>query len=214
MAQDLAARPRLDRHPIAIGVAGRPHPGEAVSGDAHAVQWWDGTCRIAVIDGLGHGAAAAAAAARAVESLAAHPQLDPVESLRRCHAALAGTRGAAISVVRIDPAGRELVYAGVGNVEAHLWQGGRHERLIVYRGIVGSVMRTIRPFAVRLIGPWTLLLHTDGISARADVTALAQGRPWEPTALALAIVERFGRSQDDALAAVAMPAAPSGGAAG
>ena len=189
---------------ITIGVASRPYPSEIVNGDAHAVHWSEGTCRIAVIDGLGHGVAAAEASARAVAVLDAHPDLDPAEALRRCHPALMGTRGAAISISRIDLARGELVYAGIGNVEAHLWQEGGRERLIAYRGIIGAAMRTVRPFTIRLAEEWTLLMHSDGISSRVDLNALDVPAPWAPTVLAEAVLERYGRQQDDALAVVAM----------
>ncbi|HZO33333.1 MAG TPA: SpoIIE family protein phosphatase [Chloroflexota bacterium] len=192
---------------ITIGVASRPYPSEIVNGDAHAVHWSEGSCRIAVIDGLGHGVAAAEASARAVAVLDAHPDLDPAEALRRCHTALVGTRGAAISVVRLDPARGELVYAGIGNVEGHLWQGGRQERMIAYRGIIGSAMRTVRPFTMQLADEWTLLMHSDGVSARADLHALDLPTPWDPEQLAQAVLERYGREHDDALAVVAMPRA-------
>ena len=187
---------------LMIGTAGRPHPAEVVSGDAYAVHWEGRSCRITVIDGLGHGVDAAAAAQRAVALLDAHPDLDPGEALRRCHLALAGTRGAAISVARIDTVRRELVYAGIGNVEAHIWQRGKHERLISYRGIVGSAMRTVRSFTVQLTQGWTLLMHSDGISARADIHAVGLAPPWHPDALARAVLDAYGRSHDDALAVV------------
>jgi serine phosphatase RsbU (regulator of sigma subunit) len=176
-----------------------------VSGDAYAVHWSDGACRIAVIDGLGHGVEAAAASALAVGVLNAHPALDVAEALRRCHPALMGTRGAAISIARLDLARGELVYAGIGNVEGHLWQGGRHERLIAYRGIIGSAVRTFRQFTLPLLESWALLMHSDGISARVDLGALDLPQPWEPDALAEAVLARYGRTHDDALAVVAMP---------
>jgi len=193
-------------HLIRVAVAARPHPHETVNGDATAVQWNDGgACRIAVIDGLGHGRDAAYASARAVEVLDAHPELGPADALRRCHTALVGTRGAAMAVACLDPARGELTYAGVGNIEAHLWQEGRRERPISYRGIVGAVLPTIRTFTLSLDADWTFIMHSDGVSARIDPAKLATQPPWQPEALAQAILARYSRASDDATVVVAAP---------
>jgi phosphoserine phosphatase RsbX len=192
--------------PIVVAVAGRPHPAERVSGDAASVQWADGGCRIAVIDGLGHGLAAAEAAQRAVAVLDAHPEVGPAEALRLCHAALIGSRGAAVSLARLDPARDELIYAGVGNVEAHFWHPERQERLIAYRGIVGSVLPTIRSFTLPLGEGWTLILHSDGVSARIDREAVDAQPPRPPEPLAQAILTRYARASDDAIVVVARSA--------
>jgi hypothetical protein len=141
----------VDR-PVIVAAAGRPCVGEMVSGDRWTVEWSGAACRIAVIDGLGHGPLAAEAAAAAVQALKEQPELGPAEALRRCHTALRGTRGAAISVARIDPVAGSLSYAGVGNVEARLWRNGHQERPIAYRGIVGNALPTIRVFEF-LLGP-------------------------------------------------------------
>lgn len=190
---------------LSIGVASRPYPHEPVSGDAHAIHWHGEICRLTVIDGLGHGIEAAEAAACAIETLDAHPEADPRTALERCHVALHGTRGAAISIAQIDLGRREIVYAGVGNVEAHIWQAERHDRLIAYRGIVGSAIRTIRTFTTPLAESWTLLMHSDGISARADIHAVGLNHPADPTALAEALLQQYGRHTDDALAVVVQP---------
>jgi serine phosphatase RsbU (regulator of sigma subunit) len=170
------------------------------------VHWSNGACRIAVIDGLGHGVDAAAASTRAVSALDAHPGLGPADALRLCHAALVGSRGAAISIACVDPEQDALVYAGVGNVEAHLWQPEHRERLIAYRGIVGSVMPTVRAFTLPLGQEWTLVLHSDGVSARFDPSAVDVPIPWEPEMLAQAILARYARPTDDAVVVVAMRA--------
>ena len=52
--------------PVAIAVAARAYPGETVSGDAWQVDWHGSVCRIALVDGLGHGSQAAVAASAAV----------------------------------------------------------------------------------------------------------------------------------------------------
>jgi hypothetical protein len=191
--------------PLTVVAASRPYPGEQVNGDGWTVQWHAGRCRVAVIDGLGHGPHAAAATERAREALLLHPDLGPVAALARCHTALAGTRGAAISIATIDPAAGRLVYAGVGNVEAQLWQAGASQRPVAYRGIVGVQHRTLRAFDFSLATDWWLLLYTDGISTRLDVAELAAALDHGPQAAADAVLARWGRATDDATVVVVCP---------
>lgn len=191
--------------PLAIAGVSRPYPGETANGDTWTAQWHGGVCRIAVIDGLGHGPAAAVAAERARDLLAAHPALAPEEALRACHQALHGTRGAVISIARIDLETRQVIYAGVGNVEAQLWQGGRTQRLVAQRGIVGVTLPTPRPVAYALERVWLLLLHTDGVSARFNVERLREATSPTPQPLAAAVLAGWGRDTDDATVVVARP---------
>ena len=193
---------------VTIGAAARPHPSEHVNGDAWVVHHEAGVWRIAVIDGLGHGPDAARAAQAAVAALDARPHADPAAAIYACHDALIGTRGAAMSVARIDLVAAQLTYAGIGNVEAHLWQGGARHRPISYRGIVGSVMRTVRSFEVPLEGPWLLALHSDGVSSRLEIPA--PGDAWaDPQALADALLARWARQTDDATVVVATHVPPA-----
>lgn len=184
----------------------RPYPGESVSGDAWQLTGENGRYRLALVDGLGHGPEAAFAAQRALTTLAAQPALGPAESVQACHRALAGTRGAAISVVYLDLIAGELCFAGIGNVDAQLWQPARMERLMPYRGIVGAVMRTVREFVYRLEAEWLLVMHTDGIRGRFDLPALPAFRHRNLEGLATAILTDWGRPSDDATVVVAQPA--------
>ena len=188
---------------ITVAGATRPHPGETANGDAWAVEWPQAACRIALIDALGHGPDAAAVARQALGVLAAHPLLEPVALLGLCHRALAGTRGVVLSIATIDPLAATLCFAGVGNVEARLWQPSKLERPITYRGIVGRSMPTVRAFRFALEPGWLLLLHTDGVSDRFDLTQ-APGFPTRaPRTLAEAVLTRWGRPTDDATVVVA-----------
>jgi hypothetical protein len=131
---------------LTIVAAARPHPHETISGDGWGAVWSaPHICRIAVIDGLGHGPEAAQAAQTALDLLATHPDLAADAAMRACHRALVGTRGAAVSIVLLDLQIGTLTCAGVGNVDARLWQPGREQRLMIQRGIVGANLPTIRP---------------------------------------------------------------------
>lgn len=188
---------------LAIGTAARPYPGEQVSGDGWSIDWHKGTCRIALIDGLGHGVEAAAATLAATTALASRPELSPADALRLCHQALQGTRGAVISVARIDPSGARLTYAGVGNVEARLWQPPEQQRPIAYRGIVGVALPTLRSFELELRPDWMLMLHTDGVTSRFDLQELAPLIGGDPDVLASEVLRRWGRQTDDATVLIA-----------
>jgi hypothetical protein len=199
---------------VTIAVASRPYPGESRNGDGWAVQWHAGRCRIAVIDGLGHGPEAARATERAQAALADHPDLDPLAAVAQCHRALAGTRGAAMAIATVDPGERVLGFVGIGNVEAQLWQDGITKRPAPYRGIVGVQYRTLRQFDLQLASQWWLLLYTDGIRSSIDVNALADELRQDPQAAADAALARWGRATDDATVLVACAASRDDGPAG
>jgi serine phosphatase RsbU (regulator of sigma subunit) len=187
---------------LLIAAASRPYPGEVVNGDAWAVAWHGPGCRVALVDGLGHGPEAATAARAALAALAAQPALAPVEALAVCHRALAGTRGAAISVVHIDPDADRLSFAGVGNVEVQLWQAGRARRLLPWRGIVGVARPRPRPEYLALAGDWLLLLHTDGVSSHLALEEVLPVAAPGLQAVADAVLARWGRATDDATVVV------------
>jgi serine phosphatase RsbU (regulator of sigma subunit) len=190
--------------PVAVAVAARPYPGETVSGDAWQVDWHGSVCRIALVDGLGHGPQAAIAAMAAVAALAAEPALNPVEAVHCCHDALKGSRGAALLIVSIDVSRGQLIGAGAGNVEARLCQDGGVKHLMTDRGIVGSALPRVRPVELALAPDWLLLMHTDGIKSRFDAQSQLEAAP-DGDGLAQAILAGWARATDDATVLVAQP---------
>ena len=191
--------------PVTVAVAARPYPGETVNGDAWQVDWHGPVCRIALVDGLGHGPQAAIAALAALAALADEPALDPVDAVHCCHDALKGTRGAALLVVSIDVSRGQLVGAGAGNVEARLCQDGEAKQLMTDRGIVGSVLPRVRPVEMALAPDWLLLMYTDGIKKRFDAASQFEAAP-DGNQLAQTILNEWGRATDDATVLVVQPA--------
>jgi len=152
------------------GVATLTLPGERESGDLHLVKPVRAGVLVSVVDGLGHGAAAAAAARAAVAALNRHAQESVLPLLQRCHQALAGTRGAVVSVALFDRADGSMTWLGVGNVEGVLLYadaGGRRgrERLVTRGGIVGSELPPLRAEVLAVAPGDTLVLATDGIQS-------------------------------------------------
>lgn len=156
--------------PIEWARAGRPLPTEYTSGDRGiAVDIGGEAALFGVVDGLGHGPDAASAALRAVDVVqrGASERLDVLVQL--CHRELAGTRGVAMTLARVDFAANTLAWAGVGNVTADLVakaptgvQVRASARLAA--GIVGYRIPEIGPAEVVSLRTGDLIvLSTDGI---------------------------------------------------
>ncbi len=190
--------------PLAWAVATAPYPGESVSGDVHVVRPFSGGVLLAVVDALGHGQEAAATARAAADTLTRYAQ-EPVGSvLRRCHDALARTRGAVVGLASLDVAATTVTWLGVGNVEGVLLPANPSERgrahLIPLRGTVGADLPQARPELLRVAAGDTLVFATDGIRSEFAEAPLAKGTPQQ---VADTILSRYGKGTDDALVLVA-----------
>jgi phosphoserine phosphatase RsbX len=177
--------------------------GEPESGDVDVVAGYPGGTLVALIDGLGHGIEAAEAsheAARVLRRFAGEPVTVLVE---RCHEALRGSRGVAMSVAAFDARSSSLSWVGVGNVEAILLRGGAdrgRESVTTRGGVVGYQLPPLRAPAVSVAPGDTLVMATDGIRS----AFLAELRaPATPAQLARAVFSRHARGTDDALVLVA-----------
>ncbi|HVX31023.1 MAG TPA: SpoIIE family protein phosphatase [Nitrolancea sp.] len=194
----------MDCSSLTIASASRPYPGETVNGDAWAVHRFGTVCRLTLVDGLGHGPKAAAAARLALVRLDEIGDVEPAMVLRACHAALVATRGAVMLVVRLDLAARRLRYAGVGNVEARLQLVDGEHRFVSYRGILGAALPAIRTFEHPLSPPWRLIAHTDGVNGNFDLAAESDGETIGPE-WAQRFLARWAKPTDDATVVVALP---------
>ncbi|MFE1578981.1 hypothetical protein [Streptomyces fradiae] len=119
-----------------------------------------------VVDGLGHGPAAARAADLAVRTFHGSPALPLPRLMAAVHEALRGTRGAAVGLLRRSADGT-VEHCSVGNVRAYvLGRDGVRHRFGAQPGVVGWNMPP--PAAQRLPDALdgTLLLHSDGVDGR------------------------------------------------
>jgi phosphoserine phosphatase RsbX len=189
--------------PIEWAAARRPVPGEQVCGDYPIAVDVGGTAALfGVADGLGHGAAAETAALRA-EELVKRCRTEPLDVLLQlCHRGLTDTRGAALTLARIDFETGTLSWIGIGNVTADLVAkvpGGVQIRAsaLLAGGIVGYRMPHALATHQVSIGPGDLLvIATDGI-----LEDHVQGIDFAAPAMAIAerILDAYSRDSDDAL---------------
>lgn len=198
--------------PMEWAIAGRPLPGERVCGDQPIALEIDGDAALfGVVDGLGHGPAAAVAATRAVDALE-RARGERIELLvQLCHRALGSTRGVAMTLARVDFAGSTLTWTGVGNVAANLVAkevtGTRiRSTARLTAGIVGYRISEMTPAQLVPIRAGDLIvIATDGIAAdhlrHVDFAAPA-------TMIADELVSSYARETDDAMVLVARHRGP------
>jgi len=184
---------------------GQPIPGELESGDLHIAIEFPGGALLGLIDGLGHGSEAAAAARTAEMVLSAHPYR-PISSLiGDCHEALRSTRGAVISLASVDARLGKLRWGGVGNVEAVLNRADaaaspRRERILLRSGVVGYQLPPLRTVELPIRPGDVLIFASDGL--KHDFAEEPPAR-LEPAQHAEYLIKTYSKDSDDALVLVA-----------
>lgn len=175
------------------------------SGDLHVVVPFAEGALVALIDGLGHGEEAAAAACAAVAILESYPQ-EPVQHLlQRCHEGMRKTRGAVMSLASFDARGASMTWTGVGNVAAVLLRADDApepgaEALVARGGVVGYQLPPARIATLRVWRGDVLVMATDGIRAGF---AAGIATPHPPQEIAESILATFASGTDDARVVVA-----------
>lgn len=187
------------------GVARFVRPGEGESGDHHLVCRGEKGVLIAVMDGIGHGAEAAAAS-RAASCLLQAEMNEPIISLvRLCHERLRQTRGVVLSLASIDPFHGMMTWLGVGNVQGMLMRAGAkkgivQENLLLRGGVVGAQLPPLQATVLPISAGDTLIFFTDGVRGSCIETL----SPMEsPQRAADRILNAFHNGNDDALVMVA-----------
>lgn len=184
--------------PCRVGAVAESYPGELVSGDAWAVEQQGGRATAMLVDGLGHGIEAEGAAIRAVDAFRPHSQ-EPVEDIvGHIHAALPGTRGAAVAVASVEPDAGLVRFCGVGNISARVIDGATSVSLASHWGIVGHQVRKTQAFTAAWRNGSLLVLHSDGFSGDWGFDEDLSLDQHHPLLAAGVIVRDAKRREDDA----------------
>lgn len=190
---------------IEWGVAMRTLAGNRESGDLYLVEPFPEGTVVAVVDGLGHGSSAAAAAKAAISALKGHAYEQVDALIGRCHEALAGTRGVVMSLASFNARDETMTWVGVGNVAGWLLRANAgteraRESLFLRGGVVGYRLPTLHPVVMPVEHGDTLIFATDGVrSGFADRLVLDD----TPQRIAERILADYARDNDDALVLVA-----------
>lgn len=188
---------------LVYGAVCTPIPGETVCGDAWAIK----QNRVLVCDGLGHGIAAAEASEKAVQTfLSQDPAMHLKEVVQHLHLALAGTRGCALAVAEIDPDIRKVRFCGVGNIAGTLISE-KTQGLVSKNGTAGYMMGKVQTFEYNWSADALLVMASDGINTRVDLSRYPAVLSRHPAVVASLIHRDFRRENDDATVLVIKPSA-------
>jgi anti-sigma regulatory factor (Ser/Thr protein kinase) len=196
------------RGPLLSGSICAPHPGESACGDGFLIVHGSPVTSVLLVDGLGHGPGAAEAAEAAIGSFRAHPGESPADALQRMEGALRPTRGAAVAVARLDRGTRVARFSGIGNIAAAvLGETGPGRHMVSDHGIAGQTSRAPREYEYPLPPRFSVVLHSDGITARWKLEAYPGLMRRHPMIAAGVLFRDFRRPNDDATVVVLREAA-------
>jgi anti-sigma regulatory factor (Ser/Thr protein kinase) len=190
-----------------LGAVVDPIVGETISGDGWCFTAAPNGPTLLLLDGSGHGVAAAAALHAGVEAFRGHIGYDCPRLMETLHRALAPTRGAAAAIARIDARQQLVRFVGVGNIAGTIVIDGVVRRMVSHNGIAGHVAPRIREFTYPWLPGATIVLHSDGLSAKWDLSAYPGLAAAHPSLIAGVLFRDHRRPKDD-VSVVVMAGAP------
>jgi anti-sigma regulatory factor (Ser/Thr protein kinase) len=178
-----------------------PREGEWACGDTWRLAHDGASNALIVIDGLGHGPAAAEVAELAAGVFVAHPFESPRAQIEQTHLALSGSRGAAVACAAWTGA-HSLRYAGIGNIAGRLSAPDGSRGLLSHNGTLGFQMRRVQELEYPLGGASLLIMHSDGLTARWELSDHPGMRQHHPAVIAATLYRDHMRGKDDATVVV------------
>lgn len=179
-------------------------PRETVCGDGYRVKR---TARETVIffgDGLGHGIKAKEAVDCAGDFIFECTENDPVEIIRQMHEKIRRTRGLVGSIAVCNTKTNEWRICGVGNIFTRMYTGLEPKNYMSYNGTIGlNLPNSLGSSCFPLEGNQHLIMCSDGIKTRWDLSRYPSILKYDNMILASAIYKDFSRGTDDASVLVA-----------
>jgi anti-sigma regulatory factor (Ser/Thr protein kinase) len=177
---------------ISVSMAGEP-----VCGDIWDVQYRHDGAFTMLVDGLGHGAFAADAAAAARTIFRSRTFAAPAAALEAIHDGIRHTRGAAGAIAELHVRGRSISVAGVGNISTAVCGSGAVRQAVSHNGTLGHEARYFKEYSY----PWEpgalLVMHSDGLSSHWSLDPYPGLRLRHPALIAAVLYRDFSRRRDD-----------------
>jgi len=173
-------------------------PGEKTSGDGFTYKKTEKFLKLMLADGLGHGPEANKAVNEAANAFKVFPDYSPTETIRFIHNAIKKTRGAVLNIVGYDYARNVWTSAGVGNIAARVFGPVNFKNQMSYNGIVGhNIPNTMNDQEYASEEFNQVMLCSDGIKTRIEMTRYPMMYKYDLTILAAVIYKDHGRRNDD-----------------
>jgi anti-sigma regulatory factor (Ser/Thr protein kinase)/serine/threonine protein phosphatase PrpC len=192
-----------DPENIPVGVISIPIHGEVECGDSYLALPGPSRSFYMIVDGLGHGAVASAAAREAVKSVQACAQESLAEIMSATHNALRVTRGAAMSIAVVDHERSLVTYAGVGNVSATVGNGTSTRSMVSRNGTLGAVLPKVQEYTYPFEPGMMLIMYSDGLTSKCSLSGYPGIMNRPPSLIAGLLYRDFSRQRDDATVLVA-----------
>lgn len=189
---------------VEFGAICLPALGESVCGDDWtATTVADGTVRLFVADGLGHGPAAHDASADATRVFADSEESSPTAILERVHLALRGGRGAAVATAFLESDSAHVHFAGIGNICGVVRSDAGSKSMVSHNGTAGHSAHRFHSFSYDWPPNSVVVLHSDGLTSHWTADAFPGLLRRHPSLIAAALHRDFARGRDDVTVVVA-----------
>lgn len=185
---------------MSVGALRVSKPGETICGDSYYVSRTATKVKIFFGDGLGHGEHANQAVERAIESFNKHLKLNesPAEILRDIHIDVKRTRGLVGSIAVLNAREKTIKICGVGNISTKIYNGIVLKTNMSYNGILGlNIPTTLNNMQLPLEKYQTLIMYSDGIKGRWELSQYSPLLKYDPIVMAAAIYKDHARKTDD-----------------
>lgn len=175
------------------------YPGERVCGDGYHIKYTRKGFQIFVGDGLGHGANAHEAVEQAVRAFKQCAENDPVAVLRYVHEHVKKSRGLVATIATVDFEAQSWNICGIGNINTRIYNGLDNKTYTPYNGIIGhNIPRTINSTVVPYQKHQIIIMHSDGLRTRWNLSELNSIIKQSPAIIASALYKDNVRGTDDA----------------
>lgn len=190
--------PSADLLDIRIRALNVSKPGERVSGDGFNIVYSPNHTKIFMGDGLGHGKDAHHAVQLALSSFKLFRAIDPAEILKLIHESVKKSRGLVGTAVIVDHLLKKWSICGIGNITTRLYEGLFSKNYVSYNGIIGlNIPHTLKNHETNFGKHQCLIMCSDGIKTRWDLSHFPFILKYDPLLLAAVIYKESARKNDD-----------------